>query len=200
MISSTIVTLLLVGTLFSFGYLLQALKKFISLLFKVILNILSFFGVKLYEKEKQIKITPEFSAVYKDIKVMKLSNKNLKERSSIDWFAVTLLLVAGLLVVLNMKGVFVAEHNVISDWMYRAIKNFKIVKSETDMNTLYTAAMFSTLSFAFSKIVNRWKETKINRDERKRLKLKEKALELLSTKELLEQAKNKDKQQRELVQ
>lgn len=200
MIISTTVTLLLIGTLFSFGYLLQALKKLISLLFKLILNILSFFGVKLYEKEKQIKITPEFSAVYKDIKIMKISNKNLKERSSIDWFAFILLIVAGLLVILNMKGVFVAEHNVISDWMYRAIKNFKIIKSEVDMNTMYTAAMFSTLSFAFSKLLNRWKETKINRDERKRLKLKEKALELLSTKELLEQAKNKDKQQRELVQ
>lgn len=200
MIISTTVTLLLIGTLFSFGYLLQALKKFISLLFKVILNILSFFGIKFFEKEKQIKLTQEFKSVYKDIKVMKLSNKNLKEKSSIDWFAFILLIVAGLLVVLNMKGVFVAGHNVISDWMYRAIKNFKIIKSEVDMNTMYTAAMFSTLSFAFSKLLNRWKETKINRDERKRLKLKEKALELLSTKELLEQAKNKDKQQRDLVQ
>lgn len=200
MIISTIVTLLLVGTLFSFGYLLQALKKLISLLFKLILNILSFFGVKLYEKEKQIKITSEFSAVYKDIKTMKISNKNLKERSSIDWFAFILLIVAGLLVVLNMKGVFVAEHNVISDWMYNAIKNFRIIKSETDMNTMYTAAMFSTLSFAFSKIVNRWKETKINRQERKKAKLKEKSLELLSTKELLDYAKIKNKNEKKLVQ
>lgn len=200
MIISTIVTLLLIGTLFSFGYLLQALKKFISLLFKLILQILSFFGVKIFEKEKQVKLSPEFKAVYKDIRVMKLSNKNLKERSSIDWPAVILLLVAGLLVFLNMKGVFVAEHNVISDWMFRAIKNFRIVKSETDMNTLYTAAMFSTLSFAFSKIVNRWKETKLNREEKKKLKLKQKALELLSTKELLDYAKKKDVSEKKLVQ
>lgn len=200
MIISTIVTILLIGTLFSFGYLLQALKKFIALLFKLILNILSFFGVKIFEKEKQVKLSPEFKAVYKDINVMKVSNKNLKEKSSIDWAALILILVAGLLVVLNMKGVFVAEHNVISDWMYNAIKNFKIIKSETDMNTMYTAAMFSTLSFAFSKLVNRWKETKINRQERKKAKLKEKALELLSTKELLDYAKTKDKNEKKLVQ
>ena len=122
MIISTTVTLLLIGTLFSFGYLLQALKKFISLFFKVILNILSFFGIKFFEKEKQIKLTPEFKSVYKDIKVMKLSNKNLKEKSSIDWFAFILLIVAGLLVVLNMKGVFVADHNVISDWNERNLR------------------------------------------------------------------------------
>ena len=68
------------------------------------------------------------------------------------------------------------------------------------MNTLYTAAMFSTLSFAFSKIVNRWKETKLNREEKKKLKLKQKALELLTTKELLDNAKKKDIAEKKLVQ
>ena len=185
-------TSLLVGTLFSFGYLLQALKKLIGLISKITLNLLSSFGINLLEREKKIIISEEFKNTYKDIKVVKMSNKNLKNKSSIDWWAFGLILLAGLLILLNMKGVFVADHNVISDWLYGLIKNFKIIKSEIDMNTMYTAAMFSTLSFSVSRLLARWKAMKPQRLERREYKLKQRALELMTTKELLDSAKKKD--------
>ena len=76
------------------------------------------------------------------------------------------------------------------------IQNIKIVKSATDMNTLYTATLFSALSFSATKLLQRWKETKQQRIEKKELKLKIKALELMDSKELLEQAKKKDEKRR----
>lgn len=60
------------------------------------------------------------------------------------------------------------------------------------MNTLYTATLFSVLSFSASKILQRWKETKQTRIEHKESKIKEQALLLMDSKELIEQAKKKD--------
>ena len=68
----------------------------------------------------------------------------------------------------------------------------KMFASETVMYTYYTAILFSVMSFSLSKILNRWKETKKQRQERKELKIKLKAIDLMSSKELLTEAKKKD--------
>ena len=60
------------------------------------------------------------------------------------------------------------------------------------MNTFYTAFLFSIISFSISRLISRWKETKQQRLEAKNEKLKKKAVELMSSKELVEQAKKKD--------
>ena len=60
------------------------------------------------------------------------------------------------------------------------------------MNTIFIATMFSCMSFSLSKLLQRWKETKQERIEKKQLKLKQKALALMDSKELLENAKKKD--------
>lgn len=70
----------------------------------------------------------------------------------------------------------------------------KLMKTPTDMNTFYTATLFSALSFSASRILNRWKATKENREQRRNNKLKEKALKLMSSKELLDNARKKDKE------
>lgn len=189
---SYIVTLFLVLTFFLSGYIIQALKKFIGLLTKILLNILSIFGVEI-NKEKSIKLSNEFKDAYKDIKIMKLSNKNLKEKSSIDYINLGLFLACLLLVIINLNSV---SGNAISNWLFTCIQNFKIVKTATDMNTLFTATLFSALSFSMTKMVQRWKETKPQREDKKNLKLKIKALKLMTTKELLLEAKNKDENKR----
>ena len=189
-----IITTILLATLFFMsGYIVQALKKIISLLVKIILTILSFFGVKFKAREKSLKMSDEFKNTYKEIKVVKLSNKNLKEKSSIDWLNLGLFCASLLLIVSNLA---VLSGNAISNWLYSLIQNIKIVKSATDMNTLYTATLFSALSFSATKLLQRWKETKQQRIEKKELKLKLKALELMDSKELLEQAKKKDEKRR----
>ena len=70
------------------------------------------------------------------------------------------------------------------------------MKTAVDMNTFYTATLFSVLSFSLSKVMQRWKETKQQRLENKIAKIKAKAIENMDTKELLDEAKKKDEQNR----
>ena len=77
-------TILLICILFLFGHIIQALKKLIGLLTNVFLKILSIFGFKIKRKEKDIKMSDDFKNTYKEIKVVKLSKKNIKQQSSID--------------------------------------------------------------------------------------------------------------------
>lgn len=193
-----ITTSLLVILFLLSGKIIQGLKKLIGLIISNFMRLLSFFGIKIKSKEKDIKISQEFKETYKDIKIVKLSNKNIKDESSIDWVWLSVFIVAGLLVLLNMK--FIWGTNPISNWLYSIIKNLKLVKNETDMNTLYTATFFSILSFSASKILQRWKETKQNRIERKQEKIKLQAVEIMSTKELLDEAKKKDEQAKKELQ
>lgn len=185
-----IMTVLLVILFIFTGKIIQALKKLVSLITSNFMKLLSIFGIKVKKKEKTIETTKEFKETYKDIRIVKLSKKNLKQESSIDWTWLVIFIISGLLVLLNMK--FIWGTNPISDWIFSIIKNLKFVKSEVDMNTLYTATLFSVLSFSASKILQRWKETKQQRIEHKESKLKEQALLLMDSKELIEQAKKKD--------
>ena len=84
----------------------------------------------------------------------------------------------------------------ISNWVYSILKNVPIVNkmfpNEVAMYTYYTAILFSVMSFSLSKLLTRWKETKKQRQEKKDLKIKLKAIDLMSSKELISQAKKKD--------
>ena len=60
------------------------------------------------------------------------------------------------------------------------------------MNVYYTAILFSVITFALNRILARWKETKQQRIEAKNLKIKNKALEIMDSKELVDNAKKKD--------
>lgn len=189
MIKIIVSALLVILFLFT-GKIIQGLKKLVNLIVSNLMKLLSFFGIKIAKKEKSIKISEEFKNTYKEIKVVKLSKKNLKEQSSIDWVWFGILVVAGLLVLFNMKFIF--GTNVISDWIFSIIKNLKFVKTAQDMNTLYTATLFSVLSFSASKILQRWKETKQQRIEARQSKIKRQALEMMTSKELVDEARKKD--------
>ena len=180
-----IFTAILITLFFSFGFFTQAFKKLVGLLTKIFLRVLSFLGIKIQTKEKCLKVSDDFKDTYKEIKKVKLSKKNLKEVSSIDWISFAILVVAGLLVLINMAFI---SGNAISNWLWE-IQPMKLMKTQTDMNTFYTATLFSV-----SKILNRWKNTKENRIEKKNNKLKEKAIQLMSSKEMLDNARKKDKE------
>ncbi|WP_300924507.1 hypothetical protein [uncultured Clostridium sp.] len=64
--------------------------------------------------------------------------------------------------------------------------------SEIASNTFYTAILFSIMSFSISKVVYRWKETKQQRIESKQAKIRQQAIELMDSKDLLDAAKKKD--------
>lgn len=188
-----ITTILLALTLISFGQITQALKKLVGMITKNFLKLINAFGIKIETKEQGVKVSQEFKDTYKDIRKVKLSKKNIKQKSSIDWKYFVLLLVSLILVGVNFAAV---SGNAISNWVFTTISWTKLVKTPTDMNTMYTAVMFSIISFSFSKLMFRWKETKQQRIESKQAKIKMEALGYMSSKELLDNAKKKDEEKR----
>lgn len=186
-----ILTVILVVLFFILGHFTQAIKKLLGFITKWILKFLSFFGLKISTKEKSVEVSEEFKNTYKDIKIVKLSKKNIKQKSSIDYVNLVLFLITGLLVVLNLGSV---SGNAISNWIYELVDGFGFIKSATDMNTLYTATLFSIISFSLTKLVGRWKETKQQRKENREALLKLRATKLMSSKELIEKAQEKDEQ------
>ena len=188
-----ITTILLAFTLISFGQITQALKKLVGMITKNFLKLINAFGIKIERKEHSVKVSQEFKDTYKDIRKVKLSKKNIKQKSSIDWKYFVLLLVSLILVGVNFAAV---SGNAISNWVFTTISWTKLVKTPTDMNTMYTAVMFSIISFSFSKLMFRWKETKQQRIESKQAKIKMEALGYMSSKELLDNAKKKDEEKR----
>ena len=186
---SIITTIILVLVLFLLGNVIPALKKLFGLLTKLFLKILSFFGIKIKTREQGLRVSDEFKNTYEEIKIVKLSNKNTKQLSSINWTSFTILVIAGLLFLINMF-----TNNAISNGLFNLIKNFKFIKTAEDMKVMYTATLFSAMSFALSGLMNRWKLTKQQRLENKQNKLKRAAIKLMSTKELLDEAKLKDEE------
>lgn len=191
---NVIVTSLLILLLFILGHVTQAFKKLFGLLAKIFLSIANLFGVKIITKEHGVKISNEFKEVYKGIKKVKMSNKNIKNKSSIDWIYFSLFVISLILIVINLQ--VVTGKNLISDFIYNLIKPLGFIKDPSSMNVTYTAVLFSCLSFSLSKLMQRWKETKQDRIERKQLKIKLKALEYMDSKELLDNAKKKDEENR----
>lgn len=185
MFVNIIVSSILVALFFILGNGTQAIKKILTVLTNICLKILSIFGIKINRKEKQVKVSEEFKKSYGDIRIVKLSKKNIKQKSSIDWFYLIVFLIAVVLIVVNLKWV---TGNAISNWIYSWLH----IMDEVSINTFYTAILFSIVSFSLSKLLQRWKETKQQRVERKQALMKLKAVKLMSSKELLDEAKKKD--------
>ena len=153
MFVNIIVSSILVALFFILGNGTQAIKKILTVLTNICLKILNIFGIKINRKEKQVKVSEEFKKSYGDIRIVKLSKKNIKQKSSIDWFYLIVFLIAVVLIVVNLKWV---TGNAISNWIYSWLH----IMDEVSINTFYTAILFSIVSFSLSKLLQRWKETK----------------------------------------
>lgn len=185
---NAIVTIVLVILFFLLGHIVQAFKKLLGLIISLFLKFLNLFGIKIAKHEKHLKQSKLFEQTYKEIKIVKLSKKNIKQKSSIDFVGLAILIIAGLLVLINFKSV---SGNAISNWLF-SIQPILLIKTAVDMNTFFTATLFSVLTFAINKILSRWKETKQQRIEAKNLRIKNKALSIMDSKELVDNAKKKD--------
>lgn len=78
------ITSILICLFFLLGHIVQSLKKIVSLTISIILKILSLFGIKISLHEKHVKLSEEFKNTYKEIKIVKISKKNIKQKSNID--------------------------------------------------------------------------------------------------------------------
>lgn len=188
MISALTAVAVIVSFLLS-GYIFQALKRIAMFAVRVFFWVLSFFRIKVYNKEKPIQMSADFNKAYPEIRKVKISNKNIKLKSSIDWINLCLFLACLVLIISNFNFL---TGNMVSNALYELVKGWRLIPTAQDMNTLFTATVFSGLSFSATKIFQRWRETKAQRLERKNNKIKKKAVALMSTKELLSEAKKKD--------
>lgn len=190
---NTLVTLLCVVVFFLLGQITQAFKKLLSLVTKLFLKIFNLFGIKWSQKEKHIRLSNDFKETYKDIKVVKLSKKNIKQQSSIDWVGLVVLIITILLFIINIKDI---SGNIISNWLYSLLSEIPVIKimfsSAEATNTLFIAVSFSIISYCACRIKYRWKETKQQRKEAREARIKCKAIELMDSKDLLDAAKIKD--------
>ena len=105
MIINVIVTSILIALFFFLGYIIPGVKKLVSMMFNLLLKFLNLIGIKIHNKEKHLQMSDEFKNTYKDIRIVKLSKKNIKQKSSIDYVNLALFLITGLLVVLNLGSV-----------------------------------------------------------------------------------------------
>ena len=191
---NTIITGILIITFFLLCHITQGFKKIISLFTNLILKFLNLFGIKINRKEKHLKVSKEFKETYKDIKIVKLSKKNIKQKHSIDIIGLSVLFIALILFIVNAVTGY-AISNWIHSWMSK-IPLLNSILTRESMNTYYTAVLFSIMSFSISRIINRWKETKQQRIEAKNAKIKKLAIDLMDSKELVDQAKKKDENKR----
>ena len=128
---------------------------------------------------------------------MKRSKQNQKFKSSINFISLILIIFSLSLILINLDSI---SGNVISKWMFNLeINNTRIapylfIKTQKDMDITFTAIMFSILSFSASKLLTQWKETSETRKAKRDIKLKEKVLNSITSKELLDAAKNKDEE------
>ena len=193
-----LLNILLIFTFFFSGYVVQAVKKLISVSTDWFLKLLNLLGVRFKSREETLCMSEEFKNTYKEIKIVKLSKKNIKQQSSIDWVNLIIVFILGLIYVINLKMI---SGNVITNWMYLGVSQVPLLSSivvdAAAMNTFFTAGVFSVLTFSVTKVLGRWKATKQQRIEHKQAILKARAVGIMNSKELLDAAKEKDKENEE---
>lgn len=144
-------------------------------------------------KEKTLKTSDNFRKYYGDIKKVKKSKENLKLIKSINVVSSIISLIILTLIIINLSG------NVISNWLYTWLYWISLIKGKVEMNTFFTAIMFSILSFSLSKVWSTWVSTKPLRKERKLQKAKKYVFRNTSSKDLVEEAKKKDLEEKEIL-
>lgn len=177
------------------GRLIQFIKRIFQIILQLILGFLNLLGIKIKTDEIPLKTSPLFKQTYKDIRVVKKSKKNRRIKRSLNITSLILILISLALIIINLNSI---SGNIVSKYLFnlevggKKLASYVFISSQKDMDTTFTAVMFSVLSFSFSKLINQWKETSQFRKAKKQMKLKKEILDLMSSKELLDAAKLKD--------
>ena len=180
-------TLLLIIVLFATGKIFEAIKRFLVLLLDIVFKILNLFGFQINVREPIVRTSKVFNKTFKDIRVVKKSKHNNKITPSINIFALIIFVLSVFAVVSNLM-----DNGWISAWLYNKRFLDFIIKTQENMDTTFIAVMFSVMSFSLSKLIHQWKDTSKYRKAKKEMKQKNKVLSKMSSKELLDVAKQKD--------
>lgn len=196
MLNLTITLICALFFLFS-GSLIQFIKRAFCIILEIFFKFLNVLGIKINRIEGRVRVSKEFKQTFPDIKIVRRSNKNNKIKPSINLISLLLFIISLSLIIVNLE---VVSNNIVSRWLYNLkIKNISIanslfITSQKDMDIVFTAISFSTISFSASKLISQWKETAKFRQAKKEMRLKRAAINLMTSKELLDAAKNKDKE------
>ena len=93
---------------------------------------------------------------------MKKSKQNNKIKTSINLIALSIFIISLLLIIINLD---VVSENIVSKWLYSLningtkIASLLLIGSQKDMDIVFTATVFSMVSFSASKLLSQWKET-----------------------------------------
>lgn len=177
--------------MFLTGLSIQALKKIVKVVTSFICSMLAKIGIHLERKEKDLKVDESIFNDYKEIKSVKRGALGMKYKKSINVFALILFLVSLALIIGNLEAV---TGNAITKWLSATMISMSIDIGSIDMNTIYTAVVFSVLSFSLTKLLGRWKETSAIRRERKHTRLKKNLLSEMTSEELILEAEKKDRE------
>lgn len=193
---SVATSLLFIILLFLSGKLFECVKYILKLVATTGLKLLNSIGIKVELKEPRIKTSRAFKKTFQEIKVVRKSKNNIKIKPSINISALVILICAVGLIILNLDAV---SGNVVTNWLFEINPLSFLIASAEDMNVMFTAIMFSMVSFSLSKLLSQWKETKKYREAKKDIKLKNYVINKTSTKELLDSLKKRDQQKYEEV-
>lgn len=112
---SAIVTFGMIFLLVISGRLYEAVRRFISLIVSIFFKIANLFGIQVSKTEVKIFVSKSFLDTFEDIRVVKKSKQNNKLKSSINVFALILLILSAALIALNLD---ILTGNIISKWLF----------------------------------------------------------------------------------
>ena len=173
------------------GKIYESFKRVLSLIVNISLKFLSLLGIQITRKEHKIRVSKNFQNTFKDIKKVKKSKENIKIKPSLNISALITLFIGIGIIVIDLNAV---SGKIITKNLYQISWISKIVPSKQYLSAILISAMISIISFSLSKLISQWNQTKEDRKLKKEMRLKKQALHLLSSKDLLDAAKRKDKE------
>lgn len=182
-------TIILIILFFISGKIFESLKRLLMLIVDIILKILNLCGIQVSRRETKLHTSRQFRNTFKDIKIVKKSKQNEKLKPSINLIALI-----GLLFSITMIAINFTCDGIISKFLYDHNPLPSLIQTHSNMEIIFIAVSFSIISFSISKLVNQWKETAEYRKTKKQMKTQQKVLSRMSSKDLLDAAKQKDKE------
>ena len=186
-----LVGLFIALAMFLMGLSLKALKKVVSTIVSFICLVLDKIGINLNYRERNLKVDKSVLRDYKEIKEIKRGALGMKKKRSVNVFALLLFIISGTLIIANLQ---IVSGNAITNYLAQLVANIGIDIGSVDMNTVYTAAVLSVLSFSLTTLLRQWKETAMIRKEKRHQKRKKSLLAEMTSEELIEEADRKDRE------
>ena len=110
--ASLLIGIAIAAALFLIGNLTQAIKKLVSTITTLFCRLFRIQNFLLFEKERTVHTSKEFKEQFKEIRVVKKSNQNLRIKRSINYTAMVGFIISVALIIANLD---IVSGNAISN-------------------------------------------------------------------------------------